>query len=266
MNSDILAEIEECEHKCTGKLSVAFRDLKTGKTIRYRSDSPCKTASVIKLPMLCHIAQCVEEGANRWDEALILTDEEKVAGSGILKDMSAGLTLTLRDVCVLMTILSDNTATNILIEKFGVKPFNERMRTLGLPFTTLFRKSYSPDTEESREFGLGKTTADEMLTLMTLLAEGKIGSPGCSAEIVGILAEQNYQDGIPRFLPSGWRYAGKTGAVDAVRNDVGLVTSPSGDRVVLSIFCQEIPTVLWTPENPGLIAIAEVSRRLLSSG
>ena len=264
MNSEIIAKIEECERISASKLSVAFQDLQTGGTVRYRSDSPCKTASIIKLPMLCHIAQCVEEGANRWDEALIVTDEEKVGGSGILKEMGAGLTLTLRDVCVLMTIISDNTATNMLIEKFGVKPFNERMRSLGLPFTTLFRKSYSPDTDESREFGFGKTTADEMLTLMSLLSQGNIGSPECSAEIVGILAEQNYQDGIPRFLPSGWRYAGKTGAVDAVRNDVGLVTSPSGDRYVLSIFCQEIPKVLWTPENPGLLAIAEASRLLLS--
>ena len=263
MKLEHYAEIEEIERRSGGKLSVAFRNLGSGETVFYRSDALCKTASIIKLSILVHVALCVEEGSISWGEKLELTVAEKVGGSGVLTQLGAGLELSLRDVAVLMTIISDNTATNMLVEKFGVAPINDRMRAFGLAETTLYRKSYSPDTEESREFGLGKTTAEESLALVTLIAEGRVGARETSAEILSILAEQNYQDGIPRYLPSGWRYSGKTGAVDAVRNDVGLVVSPKGERFALSVFCQDLQKVQWTPENPGLLAIAEVSKALL---
>lgn len=265
MKQELLTEIEEIERESTGRLSIAFRDFQTEETLLYKASEPCKTASIIKLPLLVHIALLVEEGEVAWDEKLSLTEMEKVGGAGVLTRLSAGLNLTFKDVCTLMTIISDNTATNMLIERFGVSACNERMRKLGLPMTTLFRKSYSPDTPESLEWGFGRTTAEEILTLLTLLEVGKIGNSGTRETIFDILAAQNHHDGIPRFLPSGWRYAGKTGAIDGVRNDVGIVTAPNQNRYALSIFCQDIPNVLWTPENPGLLAIAKVAREVISN-
>ncbi|HLV79676.1 MAG TPA: serine hydrolase [Chthonomonadaceae bacterium] len=255
--------IEEIEKELGGFLSLAARNLQTGETHFYKADRKVQTASVIKLPMLVHVALEVQEGRLAWDEPLALTEAEKVDGSGILMLLTAGLTLTLRDVCTLMIVLSDNTATNMVIERLGIEPINARMRALGLKETTLFRKAYSPDTPQSRRYGLGVTTAREMLRLVTLLVEGKIGSAETSADIVSILAGQHYRDGIPRLLPADWQYAGKTGAVDHVRNDVGFVTAPDGRRFGLAVFCQQIPVVLWTADNPGLIAIARLARRLV---
>jgi len=259
----MLAEVERIEADCGGLLAFAVQDLQTGQKRLYRADHRCQTASVIKFPMLIHVALAVQEGLLDWNEKLTLTETEKVGGSGVLTQLTAGTAWTLRDLCVLMTIVSDNTATNMIIERVGVEPINARMRALGLPLTTLYRKSYSPDTDASREYGLGMTTPTEMLDLLVLLAEGKIGSPALSQEILKILEAQNYRDSIPRYLPADWKYAGKTGAINAVRNDVAVVTAPDGRRFALALFCQQLPTIQWTAENPGLLALAQLSRCLL---
>ena len=158
------ADVEQIERDCGGVLCFAFHDFQTGKTLRYRADDRCKTASIIKFPMLVHVAMAVQEGELSWTEPLTLTDTEKVGGSGVLTQLTQGLTLSLRDVCVLMTIVSDNTGTNMIVERLSVAPINARMRSLGLPVTTLFRKVYSEDTPESKPYGLGVTTPEEMQT------------------------------------------------------------------------------------------------------
>jgi beta-lactamase class A len=260
-----LAEVAAIEADSGGQISFAARDLQTGATLRSHAERRCKTASVIKLPILTHTALAVAEGWLSWDEKLILTQKEKVPGAGVLTQLTAGLEISLRDACMLMTILSDNTGTNMVLEQVGIPPVNERMRSLGLPITTCFRKGYASDEGTNNPYGWGVTTPDEMLHLLTLLAEGKVGDDTVSAEIVSFLAEQHYRDSIPRFLPADWKYAGKTGGLDQVRNDVGLVTAPDGSRYALALFCQEIPTVLWTPENPGELALARLARRILTN-
>ena len=262
-DAEFLAAVAAIEAESGGQLSFAARDLQTGATLRYHADRKCMTASVIKLPILVHTALAVAEGHLRWDDMLTLTEAEKVPGAGVLTQLTPGLRISLRDVCMLMTILSDNTGTNMVLEHVGIPPVNDRMRALGLPITTCFRKGYGSDEGMGNPYGWGVTTPEEMLRLLTLLAEGKVGDRAVSDEIISFLAEQHYRDGIPRFLPADWKYAGKTGGLDPVRNDVGLVTTPSGSRYALALFCQEIPTVLWTPENPGELALARLSRRIL---
>jgi beta-lactamase class A len=260
-------DIATIERESGGVLSFAACDLQTGATLSHHPDRKVQTASTIKFPMLIHVAMAVREGSLTWEEPLTLTDAEKVGGSGILTQLTAGLTLSLRDVCMLMTVLSDNTGTNMIIEHLGVAPINARIRALGLPRTTLFRKSYSQSASpspEERRFGLGVTTPREMLRLLTLLADNKLGGPQTTAELLHFLEGQHYRDNIPRLLPADWKYAGKTGAVDHVRNDVGFVTLPDGRRYALSLFCQQIPTVLWTADNPGMLALARLARRLLA--
>jgi beta-lactamase class A len=261
--SDLAALVSELEAQCGGTLHFAVRDLQTGDTLRCHADERCKTASVIKLPILVHIALCVREGSLSWDEKMALTDAEKVDGSGVLTQLTAGLELSLRDVCTLMTVVSDNTGTNMVIERVGTEAANSRMRQLGLPVTTCFRKAYSPDTEASKAYGLGVTTPDEMLDLLIRLAGNEIGDEAVSKDILHILAGQFYRDAIPRLLPEDWKYRGKTGAVDAVRNDVGIVEMPDGRRYALALFCQNLPIVQWTADNPGLLALARLTRHLL---
>ncbi len=259
-----LAAVQQIESDCGGRLSFALRDLNSGVCLRYCADEKCKTASTIKFPMLVHIAMAVHEGQLSWDEKLAVSDAEKVGGSGVLTHLTKGLSLTLRDVCVLMTIDSDNTGTNMLVERFGVAAFNERSRSLGLDLTTLFRKSYHDDTPEGLPYGLGVTTAGEMCKLMAYVAERAAENDAACIEIVDIMKAQVYRDCIPRLMPADWEYAGKTGAIDAVRNDVGLITKPDGGRFALAVFCQDLPNVLWTADNAGMLAIARLAKLLLT--
>lgn len=263
LNGELALLVSELEQACGGTLHFAVKDLQTGDMVGWKSGDKCKTASVIKLPILVHVALCVREGSLTWDEPLTLTEAEKVDGSGVLTQLTAGLQLSLRDVCTLMTVVSDNTGTNMVIEHVGADAINARMRSLGLPITTCFRKAYAPDTEASKLYGLGVTTPDEMLSLMVRLAEGQIGDEATSKDILHILAGQFYRDAIPRLLPEDWKYMGKTGAVNPVRNDVGLVESSDGRRYALALFCQNLPVVQWTADNPGLLALARLTRRLL---
>jgi beta-lactamase class A len=177
--------------------------------------------------------------------------------------LTAGLTLSLRDACYLMTVLSDNTATNMVIDRFGMEAINTRIRALGFTHTTLLRRAFTPETAASRQFGLGVTTAREMGHLLGRLARKEIGNEKVSADILTILAAQQDRAAIPRYLPEGWQYAGKTGCIKHLRGDVGIVTAPDGGQYILALFCSEIPAVNWTVDNFGLLTMAQLSRALL---
>jgi beta-lactamase class A len=99
-----------------------------------------------------------------------------------------------------------------------------------------------------------------MLRLLGLIHAGRTGDMATARELRRFLGAQRGRDGIPRFLPPEWTYEGKGGAVDAVRNDVGIVTAPTGRAFAVAVFCDRMPAPLWTPDNPGLLAIAGIAR------
>ena len=257
------SDIRAIESESGGGVSLAARELCSRETFRYHADRKCKTASVIKLPILVHTAIAVRDGTAGWDDTVTLTDECKAGGSGVLPKMTVGLKITLRDLCMLMTIISDNTATNMVIDHVGREAINTSMRKLGLPITNVNKKAYAPPTEESREFGFGVTTPDEMIDLLTMIAEGKVGDEATSRTVLEFLDAQQGRNTIPRFLEKGWKYAGKGGAIDNVRKDVGLVTSPDGRRYALAIFSHDLPNARWTVDHPGMLACARAARRIL---
>lgn len=246
-------------------LSYFCQNLISGRVVSHNADALVKTASIIKLPMLVHALLCVAQGDARLDEPLTLTDAIKTPGMGVLKAMSAGLALSLRDACWLMTAISDNTATNLLIDRFGVDAINARSRALGLAQTTLFRKVFALNAAHHAQFGLGVTTPRETAGLLARLhAHTLAPAPTCDL-ILDMLADQQDQTMIPRYLPEGWRYAGKTGADDDLRNDCGIVTSPAGAAFALALFCQGLPAPDWSVDNPGALAVARLARELLGA-
>jgi beta-lactamase class A len=166
MNLDRFLEIES---RYEGNLHICAMELGTGLTWKLRENERVSTASTIKLPILMHAAMCVEEGTLRWDDELMLETEDVVAGMGVLRHMKTPRCLTLHDACYLMTAISDNTATNMVIDKVGIEAVNERIRGFGLRDTLLNRKAFSPDTEASRQFGLGMSTASDMMRLMQII-------------------------------------------------------------------------------------------------
>ena len=147
-----------------GEVALAVKNLKTGETFLHRQDEPMPTASLIKFPVMVEAYRQAAEEAIDLDEAVTLKPSDKVPGSGILTDhFSAGARFPLRDAVHLMIAFSDNTATNLVLDRIGLKSTAETMERLGYPNTKLHSKVFRRDTsvfpERSKQFGLGSTTA-----------------------------------------------------------------------------------------------------------
>ena len=256
------------------KVFLAAKNLKTGRSVEIRGSDPVRTASTIKLPLLVEIYAEASEGKLKLDEELVMRAPDMVSGSGVLRELSAGTRLKLRDVANLMIVVSDNTATNILIERVTADAVNARMDKLGLPGTRLMRKVRGDGTqltpaqgwskagllEANKKFGLGSSTSLEMLRLLEWMELGKL--PG-SKEMIAILKRQQYNDGLGRKLP-GLTIANKTGALDHLRSDVGIVYTKAGP-IAVAITIEDIAAIDYGEDNPGLLLIADLAKLIVDA-
>jgi beta-lactamase class A len=219
------------------------------------------TASLIKLPVMVEMYAQAEAGKVKLDEMLTLTKEEMVPGSGILTDhFSPGAKFSLRDAVRLMIAYSDNTATNMVLDKVGIKAVNERMAGLGLKETRINAKVFkgsttSVDPARTKQHGLGSTTAREMLALLERLHTGELVSAEASKAMIEHLKKCDDKDKFPRFLPKEVTVAHKTGSVSDARIDAGLLFFKEGP-VALVVLTNHNEDKSWTPHR----------RRTLSSG
>jgi len=250
------------------------RNLTSGASVGHRENERVRTASTIKLPIMAAVFHKVRAGQARWDELIELREQDKVSGSGVLVELSAGLKLPLRDLVRLMIVVSDNTATNLVLDRVSADAVNDFLDSLGLRQTRALRKvrgdgvdlkapsgwSRAGLLEENRRFGLGVSTSREMVELLALLDQGRVVSAEDSREMLAILERQQYKDGIGRKL-SEFRVASKSGALDALRSDVGIVATPKG-KVAMAITVDGMKQPDWTEDNPGLLLIARLARLL----
>ena len=232
------------------------------------ADERVRTASTIKVAIMIEAFSRVAEGRAKWTDELVLTKEKKVSGSGILPEFADGLHLTLRDAVTLMMLMSDNTATNLVIDALGgADTVNARMQSLGMTETRLMRKvggggeSEEGKKEENKRFGLGRTSPHEMVMLVEKLERGEIISPAVSKEMIELMKREQTQDGIWREL---WRIprATKSGALDALRSNVGIIYHPRG-RIALAITCDDMPEPNWTADNPAFHLMSHLSEIMI---
>jgi beta-lactamase class A len=256
--------------KFKGTVGIFAKNLETGRTYGWREDERVRTASTIKLPIMVEAFQQVADGRAHWEDEVVLTKQKIVRGSGILFELHDGLKLTLRDALHLMIVLSDNTATNLVLDVIGTEAVNTRMDALGLPQTRLLRK-VGPDrplgvTKAGRDplnkpFGLGVTTPREMVTLLEKIERGEIINAGACHEMIAILKRQQDHHGLGRHL-AGVAIASKAGALDKLRSDVGIIYAKSG-RVAMAMTCDDMPEVIWNDENPAFLLMGKLSELLL---
>ena len=258
-------------------------DFRGGQTVALKADEPVQTASVIKLALLYEAMQQIRAGKRHWDDKVTLTKDNQTDGSGVLGFFDTPVTLTLKDVLSMMVITSDNTATNVAIDTIGLDAVNTEMGKLGLKNTWLYKKIGKPAhytmPADQKKFGLGKTTAQEMATLMQRIVTCQL-SGGASAPtetdraICGVtlhmLRSQFYRDGAPRYLEpidtseEGSAIADKIGALDAVRNDVDAVATKNG-LVILSIFTWDNKDQSWTDDNEAYITTAKIAKAIVNT-
>jgi len=249
-----------------GEVSVAVEHLKTGESFRQAADVPRPTASLIKLPVMIEAYRQAEREGLDLDALVTLEEEDKVPGSGILTPhFSDGARLPLRDLIRLMIAYSDNTATNLVVGEIGLEATAETMERLGFPETKLHSLVYRRDTsifpERSRRFGLGSTTAEDMIALLRLIERRELLSPVACDEIYEHLLNCQDEDLFKRYLPDEVRVAHKTGAVSDVRTSAGILETPSGP-VALCVLTSRNADRRWTKDNRAEVLIAEVAREV----
>jgi beta-lactamase class A len=265
-----------------GKVALYAHNLRTGQIAELDADVPVKTASVIKLGILLDAAEQIRSGTASFDDKVVLTKDNQVPGSGILGQLSAPLTLPLRDVLHLMVVLSDNTATNVAIDRLGLAHINATLQAAGLKQTYLYKKVYKPAEgpmpADQPQFGLGKTTAREMASVMVRFAECRLSLDGTAAlqadgAICGVvlhsLREQQDRDSLPRYLESldtsekGSAIGNKTGALDQVRNDVALIASVNGP-IVIAAFTWDNEDQRWTGDNEAEKTLGALAQAIIN--
>jgi beta-lactamase class A len=213
------------------------------------------------------VFQHVAQGKVKWDDELVLTKEKKKGGSGILFEFSDNTKLDLRSALHLMIVISDNSATNLVLDKVSTDSVNEFMATLGLKQTLSLRKVFGGGESKAfadpanKPFGLGKSSPRDMVRLLEMLEKGEVVSKEASAEMIAILKRQQLKDGLWRGVPDNISTASKSGALDALRSDVGIIYSPNG-RIAMAITVDDMPVVAYNQENAGLALIWKLSQIL----
>ncbi|MGH7201489.1 MAG: serine hydrolase, partial [Planctomycetaceae bacterium] len=249
-----------------GEVAVMVKHLESGERFAHRAREPMPTASLIKLAVMIEAYRQAEAGTVKLDDSLTLTAEDKVPGSGILTPhFSAGMQLPLRDAIRLMIAYSDNTATNLVLDRIGLSSTNELMKRLDCPNTRIhakvFRRDTSIDPERSERFGLGSTTAAEMLSLLERLHRKELVSETASAAMLEHLLACEDTVKFPRFLPEGTKVAHKTGSTNRVRCDAGIIETPAGP-VAVCVLTAKNADRSWTDDNAGNRLCAEIARRV----
>ena len=247
-----------------GQVAVAVKNLKSGVTFEYRSTAPMPTASLIKFPIMVEAYRQSQSGRLNLQKMVELKAEDKVPGSGILTThFSPGMSLPVRDAIQLMIAFSDNTATNLVIDQIGLPATTDTMTRLGCPNTKLHAKVYKPETslapDRSQQFGLGSTTASDMLKLLESLHRRELVSAAASEAMLAHLLTCEDREKFAADLPSGSKLAHKTGSVGAVRTDAGLLETPNG-TIALCVLTSHNKDQRWVPENAGNVLCANIAR------
>ena len=260
-------QVKQLVNSFKGKVSLFAKNLDTGETYAFNADDRVRTASTIKIAVMIETFALVNEGKLKWTDEVVLTKEKKVSGSGILFELSDGLHLTLRDAVNLMMMLSDNTATNLVLDVVTTDAVNARMEALGFKNIKIMRKvgsggeSTAGKDPENKKFGLGMATPREMVLVMEKLDRGEIISPAVSKEMIELMKREQARYAIGRDL---WDVdmASKYGAPDRLRSSIGILYTKHG-KIAMAISCDDMPEIMWSVDNPAYLLMSRLSEILV---
>lgn len=282
----LTASIQSMTAGFQGHVSIYARDLATGKTISIDSGRVVPTASTIKLAILYEALEQIRAGRVHFDDRLTVLKEDQVPGSGVLLFFDTPMSITFKDALTLMIALSDNTAANLAMDHVGIKNVDDRLVSLGMKNTWLYKKVMQPADgpmpADQKQFGLGKTTAGEMAGLMERLITCNLGPAPAAAgssvpsdkelcsDALHMLKVQFYRDGIPRYLErldtsiGDSAVANKTGALNHVRNDVGAIFTRHG-TIILSEYTDDNADTSWSVDNSAEVLMAKIARAVVEA-
>jgi beta-lactamase class A len=251
------SSIQEIDHSLDGVMGVAIEDLTSGQKFFLRDDEVFPQASSIKIAVLAelyHQAQLSAEGAAgkaKLSDLYTVNASDLVPDSDIMEGLTPSVTrITNRDLATMMVAVSDNSATNVLIDRVGTENVNVLMDSLGLTHTRLRRKMM--DVKAASEGRENVSTPREMMTLLEQIYRGKVLNKEMTEDFLKMLGTHK-QSFIPRDLPDGVRTANKPGELEAVRTDSGIVFAQNRPYVIC------VMTTYLRNERDGEDAIARIS-------
>jgi len=245
------AALRDMDAQLDGVMGVAIEDLTTGNHIFLHADEVFAQASSIKITVLAELYRQAQQGKLRLTDLYTVQASDLVPDSDIMGGLTPGVTrVTLRDLATMMVAVSDNSATNVLIDRVGMENVNAMLDSLGLAHTRLRRKMM--DLDAARQGRENISTPREMMTLLEDLQKGKVLNKESTADFFKVLST-NKNSWIPRDLPADVKIANKPGALEGVRNDSGIVLVEGRPYVIC------VMTAFLTNERDGEQAISKVS-------
>ena len=258
--------------KFSGQVSVAYARLDGSDSYTHEATEPTLSASLIKLPILLTVLERVSQGKLNLDERISLKATDQVTGSGVLHTLQAGLEPTLYDLLTLMIIVSDNTATNMLIEHVGLGAVNTFCQQHGFSGTILVGKLQLPEegqNEAQRRGERNRTCAADMLGLLLGLIRGDLLPPPETELALDILKKQQFTEALARYLPTDpeidtplVEVASKSGSLSGLWHDAGIVFRDGQLLYALVVMTSGSKDKRFYFEQEGMMLIAEVSRRI----
>jgi beta-lactamase class A len=247
----IAANINEVDRSLDGVLGVAILDLNSGKKFLSKGDEVFPQASSIKIAVLAELYRQAQSGKLKLTDLYTVQASDLVPDSSIMGGLTPGVTrITLRDLATMMVAVSDNSATNVLIDRVGMENVNAMLDSLGLAHTRLRRKMM--DLKAAGEGRENISTPAEMMTLLEDLYRGKVLNQDMTDAFFNMLA--THKDGfISRDLPEGLKIANKPGELEGVRNDSAVVFVENRPYVIC------VMTTYLRRERDGEAAIAKIS-------
>lgn len=250
-----------------GKMGIYLDDFH-GTVIEVRAEEPFETASTIKTYILASLFDQVEKGNASLEDMVEYKAEHFVDGSGVLTALEPGAMLRVKDAAAFMIIVSDNIATNIMIDYLGLDRINRCIERLGCRDTVLYNSLHFERYDK-----LGTSTPKDYGSIFTRLAKGELISPGADRQMVEILKKQHYNSMITKDFPPVYMdsdntddilisVASKSGSMNACRNDGGIVYTPYGPYVIV-MFHKEFSDAMYYPSHPATMFGARVSRMIL---
>jgi len=250
-----------------GKVALAVKNLQTGDSYYHNADEVMPTASLIKIAVLIELYSQAQEGKLNLSDRVTLRSADKVPGSGILTEhFSDGAEFSLRDAARLMIAFSDNTATNLVLERTGIQSVNKRMEEWGFSQTRINAKVFrgsttSVDPARTRRYGLGSTTAREMVDLLEQLQTSDRLRPFYKLAVLNHLSKNEDKYKFKRLLPDGVVVMHKDGSTNDTRTDAGLIHTPNG-IVAVCVLTTDNKDRRWVANNAGNLLCAHVAKEV----
>ena len=247
----LATSINDVDHNLDGVLGVAILDLSNGQQFLLNADDVFPQASSIKIAVLAELYHQMQQGRLQLTDMYTVQQSDLVPDSDIMGGLTPGVTkITSRDLATMMVAVSDNSATNVLIDRVGMENVNALMDSLGLTHTRLRRKMM--DLKAASEGRENVSTPREMMTLLGAVYRGKVLNKGMTDDFLRILSTHK-DSWIPRSLPDNLRVADKPGSLEGVRNDSGVVFAKNRPFVIC------VMTTYLRNEREGEEAISKIA-------